>query len=46
MHFCRYFTMLAATAMLTVGLAAKPDTNLQKVARKEAIKQLREEGKL
>ena len=32
--------------MLTVGLSAKPDTDPQKMARREAIKQLREEGKL
>ncbi|CAK0785543.1 hypothetical protein CVIRNUC_008753 [Coccomyxa viridis] len=41
-----YFTMLAAAAMLTVGLQAKPDTDPQKLARKEAIKQLKAEGKL
>ena len=43
---CRYFTLLAATAMLTVGLQAKPDTDPQKLARMEAIKQLKAEGKL
>ena len=43
---CRYFTLIAATAMLTVGLSAKPDTDPQKIARREAIRQLREEGKL
>ena len=45
-HACRYFTLLAATAMLTVGLQAKPDTDPQKLARMEAIKQLKAEGKL
>ena len=45
-YACRYFTMLAAAAMLTVGLQAKPDTDPQKLARKEAIKQLKAEGKL
>ena len=43
---CRYFTMIAATAMLVVGLSAKPDTDPQKIARREAIKQLKAEGKL
>ena len=46
MHVCRYFTMLTATAMLTIGLSAKPDTDPQKMARKEAIKQLKAEGML
>ena len=46
MHACRYFTLLAATAMLTVGLSAKPDTRPENLARKEAIKQLKAEGKL
>jgi len=41
-----YFTMLTATAMLTIGLSAKPDTDPQKMARKEAIKQLKAEGLL
>ena len=45
-YACRYFTLVAATAMLTVGLQAKPDTDPQKLARKEAIKQLKTEGKL
>ena len=43
---CRYFTMIAATTMLVVGLSAKPDTDPQKIARREAIKQLKAEGKL
>jgi len=38
--------MLTATAMLTIGLSAKPDTDPQKMARKEAIKQLKAEGML
>lgn len=43
---CRYFTLVAATVMLTVGLSAKPDTNIGSWARKEAAKELKEEGKL
>ncbi len=38
--------MVAATVMLTVGLSAKPDTNIGSWARKEALKELKEEGKL
>ncbi|KAK9917069.1 hypothetical protein WJX75_000556 [Coccomyxa subellipsoidea] len=41
-----YFTLVAATVMLTVGLSAKPDTNITSWARKEAAKELKEEGKL
>jgi len=37
---------VAAGVILTVGLAAKPDTNITSWARKEAAKELKEEGKL
>ena len=38
--------MTAAAIMLYVGLKAKPDTDIRTWARKEAAKELKEEGKL
>lgn len=43
---CRYGTMITAFIMLYVGLNSKPDTRITTWARKEAIKELKEEGKL
>ena len=38
--------MITATLMLYFGLNSKPDTRITTWARKEAIKELKEEGKL
>ena len=38
-----YFTLVAATVMLGVGLSAKPDTSLVNWAHKEAAKRLEAE---
>lgn len=38
--------LVASGVILTVGLGAKPDTNITSWARTEAIKELKEEGKL
>lgn len=38
--------MIAAPVILFVGFKSKPDTNIQTWARKEAVKELKEEGKL
>ena len=43
---CRYGTMITASIMLYVGLNAKPDTRIGTWARKVAMKELKEEGKL
>ncbi len=38
--------LIGATLLLGFGLSSKPDTNLQAWANEQALKELKEEGKL